>query len=128
MLGGELSLALGRLAEDSRGRTPGIGQDPSALEHDRTRLGDFDRERRAQALHNLVELAPVHAHAPAQRHRLGAADEIVQLVDHCEDVHRRSRDATHVQPTSLRDHAPRCRRPSPSTATFSAGGLVAVAP
>jgi hypothetical protein len=91
VLGDEPGLALARLGDDPLTLALGLGQHLLALLDDPARQLDLLGDRRAHLVEDVVELLPVDTHVVCQRHRPGAVNELVELVNQYEDVHGRSR-------------------------------------
>src|SRR4051812_10596336 len=90
LLGDELVLAVARLLDDALGLALGLGEHLLALLDDPARLLDLLGDRRAHLVEDVVDLLAVEAHLvrPRKHRALRVVDQIVELVDENEDVHR----------------------------------------
>src|ERR1700704_5228291 len=70
------------------GLTLGLGEHLLALLDDPASLLDLLRDRGAHLVEDVVDLLLVDAYLVRERNRLGVVNEIVQLVDEYQDVHR----------------------------------------
>src|SRR3954467_13968980 len=84
----ELVLAFARLLDDPLRLALGLGEHLLTLLDDPARLLDLLGDRRAHLVEDVVDLLLVHTHLVRQRDLLGVVNEVVELVDEYEDVHR----------------------------------------